>query len=73
MDWKADLRALRTPVLVITGDADVVILEHSVALFRALGGDGMGDMGAPLPASRLAVLPATLLPRSSPKSTCCKG
>jgi pimeloyl-ACP methyl ester carboxylesterase len=59
MDWEADLRALRTPVLVITSDADVVTLEHSVALFRALGGGGMGDMGAPLPPSRLAVLPAT--------------
>jgi hypothetical protein len=34
-------------------------LEHSVALFRLLGGGGMGDMGTPLPASRLAVLPAT--------------
>jgi pimeloyl-ACP methyl ester carboxylesterase len=47
------------PVLLITGDADVVTLEHSVALFRLLGGGGMGDMGTPLPASRLAVLPAT--------------
>ena len=34
-------------------------LEHSVALFRLLGGGVMGDMGKPLPASRLAVLPAT--------------
>jgi Epoxide hydrolase N terminus len=28
-------------------------------MFRLLGGGGMGDMGKPLPASRLAVLPAT--------------
>jgi len=34
-------------------------LEHNVALFRLLGGGVMGDMGEPLPASRLAVLPAT--------------
>ena len=47
------------PVLIVTGDADVATLEHSVALFRLLGGGGMGDMGKPLPASRLAVLPAT--------------
>lgn len=37
----------------------VATLEHSVAMFRLLGGGGMGDMGKPLPASRLAVLPAT--------------
>jgi pimeloyl-ACP methyl ester carboxylesterase len=34
-------------------------LEHSVAMFRLLGGGGMGDMGEPLPSSRLAVMPAT--------------
>jgi pimeloyl-ACP methyl ester carboxylesterase len=59
MAWEADVTALRTPVLIITGDADVATLEHSVAMFRLLGGGGMGDMGEPLPASRLAVLPAT--------------
>jgi hypothetical protein len=37
----------------------VATLEHEVALFRLLGGGVMGDMGKPLPASRLAVLPAT--------------
>ena len=47
------------PVLVITGDADVATLEHSVAMFRLLGGGAMGDMGKPLSAARLAVLPAT--------------
>lgn len=59
MAWGAEVKALKTPVLIITGDADVATLEHSVALFRLLGGGGMGDMGQPLPASRLAVLPAT--------------
>ncbi|HEU4700037.1 MAG TPA: alpha/beta hydrolase [Gemmatimonadales bacterium] len=59
MAWEADVRKLTTPVLIITGDADVATLEHSVALFRLLGGGAMGDMGRPLPASRLAVLPAT--------------
>ena len=59
MAWEADVKALKTPVLIITGDADVATLEHSVALFRLLGGGVMGDMGKPLPASRLAVLPAT--------------
>jgi len=46
-------------VLVIAGDADVATLEHTVSLFRLLGGGEAGDMGKPLPASRLAVMPAT--------------
>jgi len=57
--WEEDVAALETPVLIITGDADVATLEHSVAMFRLLGGGGMGDMGQPLPASRLSVMPAT--------------
>lgn len=59
MDWSEDVAAIEIPVLLITGDADVTTLEHSVELFRLLGGGVMGDMGEPLPASRLAVLPAT--------------
>src|SRR5690606_22465930 len=55
MAWEAEVAALTTPVLLIAGDADVVTLEHTVALFRLLGGGGMGDMGEPLPVSRLAV------------------
>ena len=59
MAWEADVRKLKTPVLIISGDADVATLEHTVSLFRILGGGEMGDMGKPLPAARLAVLPAT--------------
>ena len=59
MAWEAEVKALKTPVLVIAGDADVSTLEHNVAMFRLLGGGVMGDMGKPLPASRLAILPAT--------------
>lgn len=59
MAWEEDIKKLKTPVLVIAGDADVATLEHTVALFRLLGGGVMGDMGNPLPASRLAILPAT--------------
>jgi pimeloyl-ACP methyl ester carboxylesterase len=59
MAWEADVKKLKTPVLIIAGDADVSTLEHNVALLRLLGGGGMGDMGQPLPASRLVVLPAT--------------
>ena len=59
MAWEEDVKALKTPVLLIAGDADVATLEHTVAMFRLLGGGEMGDMGKPLAASRLAVLPAT--------------
>jgi pimeloyl-ACP methyl ester carboxylesterase len=59
MAWGEDVKAIKTPVLIITGDSDVATLEHSVAMFRLLGGGVMGDMGKPLPASRLAVMPAT--------------
>ena len=59
MAWEADLKALKTPVLIIAGDADVMTLEHAIAMFRLLGGGVMGDMGTPLAVSRLAILPAT--------------
>ena len=59
MEWEEEVRNLEAPVLLIAGDADVVTLEHTVAMFRLLGGGAMGDMGQPLPASRLAILPAT--------------
>jgi len=59
MAWSEQVKAIKSPVLIIAGDADVATLEHSVALFKLLGGGVMGDMGKPLPASRLAVLPAT--------------
>jgi pimeloyl-ACP methyl ester carboxylesterase len=59
MAWEKEVRAMKTPVLIISGDADVATLEHSVAMFRLLGGGVMGDMGKPLSASRLAIMPAT--------------
>ena len=59
MAWEEEVKGIKAPVLIITGDADAATLEHSVAFFRLLGGGVMGDMGKPLPQSRLAVLPAT--------------
>ena len=59
MAWENDVKALKVPVLIIAGDADGVTLEHVVKMFRLLGGGAMGDQGKPLPASRLAILPAT--------------
>lgn len=59
MAWEDEVKKLTSPVLIIAGDADVATLEHTLALFRLLGGGVMGDMGKPLPDSRLAILPAT--------------
>ena len=57
--WGEDLKRVKIPVLIIAGDADGYTLEHLVSLFRLLGGGVMGDLGKPLAASRLAILPAT--------------
>ena len=59
LSLESDVKALKVPVLIIGGDADGATLEHYVQMFRLLGGGVMGDMGKPLPASRLAILPAT--------------
>ncbi|HET7717580.1 MAG TPA: alpha/beta hydrolase [Bauldia sp.] len=59
MAWEEEVKAIKAPVLIIAGDADVATLEHLVEMFHLLGGGVMGDMGKPLPASRLAVMPAT--------------
>ncbi|MEO8686334.1 MAG: alpha/beta hydrolase [Devosia sp.] len=57
--WEAGVKTIKSPVLIIAGDSDVVTLEHEVAFFKLLGGGVMGDMGTPLATSRLAILPAT--------------
>jgi hypothetical protein len=44
--------------MLITGDSDIVRPEHSVEIFRLLGGGVIGDL-AGLPRSRLAILPGT--------------
>ena len=57
--WTAeDVRGLTSPTMLIIGDSDIVQPEHSVELFRLLGGGVIGDL-AGLPRSRLAVLPGT--------------
>lgn len=58
-EWAADaIRAIKAPVLLIFGDADIVRLEHAVELFQLLGGGVPGDVVG-LPASQLAILPGT--------------
>jgi pimeloyl-ACP methyl ester carboxylesterase len=50
---------LKTPILIIQGDADIIDHEHTLKMFRLLGGGVMGDQGKPLPEARLAILPGT--------------
>jgi pimeloyl-ACP methyl ester carboxylesterase len=52
------VQALTAPVLLIIGDCDLVQPEHTMKMFHLLGGGVMGDI-AGLPASQLAILPAT--------------
>ena len=57
--WTADqVRSVQAPVLLIIGDADIVRPEHTVEMFRLLGGGVNGDVTG-LSRSRLAVLPGT--------------
>jgi pimeloyl-ACP methyl ester carboxylesterase len=58
-EWSADdLRNLAAPTMLVIGDSDIVKPEHTVEMFRLLGGGVPGDL-AGLPRSRLAVLPGT--------------
>jgi pimeloyl-ACP methyl ester carboxylesterase len=52
------ISAIDVPILLIIGDSDIVTPEHAVAMFRLLGGGVLGDL-APMPPTRLAVLPGT--------------
>ncbi|UJW32105.1 alpha/beta hydrolase [Saccharothrix sp. AJ9571] len=52
------IRAIKAPVQLIAADSDIVTPEHTVELFRLLGGGVMGDLN-PLPASQLLVVPGT--------------
>lgn len=58
-DWTEGVAALKTPVLILVGDADGLRLSHVVEFFALLGGGkGDGDL-AGMSSSQLAVLPAT--------------
>ncbi len=58
-DWTKAVASLKTPALILVGDADGMRLAHAVEFFGLLGGgQADGDL-AGLPRSSLAVLPAT--------------
>ena len=58
-DWpEEEISSIKAPVLIITGDADIIQPEHSVALYKMLGGGTLGELS--MPTSRLAILPGTM-------------
>ena len=52
------IRAVKASTLLIIEDSDVIRPEHTVELFRLLGGGVAGDLVG-LPRAQLAVLPGT--------------
>jgi pimeloyl-ACP methyl ester carboxylesterase len=52
------IAAIEAPALLMIGDADIVRPEHTVEMFRLMGGGVLGDL-VPLPPAQLAVLPGT--------------
>src|SRR6266705_59912 len=58
-NWTEGVAALKTPTLIIVGDADGLRITHAVEFFGLLGGGKADGDLAGLPAAGLAVLPAT--------------
>jgi pimeloyl-ACP methyl ester carboxylesterase len=58
-DWSRDVAAIKSPTLLVFGDADAVRTAHAVQFFELLGGgkkDGGWD-GSGISNARLAILP----------------
>ncbi|MGE5223850.1 MAG: alpha/beta fold hydrolase [Omnitrophica WOR_2 bacterium] len=60
-DWSSGVASIRSPTLIVVGDADSVRTAHAVQFFELLGGgkqDGGWD-GSGMSGARLAILPGT--------------
>jgi pimeloyl-ACP methyl ester carboxylesterase len=56
-DWKAEsVKNIKSPVLLIIADGDIVKPDHAVEMFKLLGGGIPADLKGQ-PASQLAILP----------------
>ncbi|HWV73310.1 MAG TPA: alpha/beta hydrolase [Pseudosphingobacterium sp.] len=58
-DWSVDeIRNIKAPALIIAGDADIVLPEHVIELYKLFGGGGLGELS--MSSSQLAILPGTM-------------
>ncbi len=58
-DWgDENIRNIKAPMFIVIGDADGVVHEHALQMYKLKGGGKMGDLSG-IPDSRLAILPAT--------------
>jgi pimeloyl-ACP methyl ester carboxylesterase len=60
-DWSAAVSALKTPTMIVVGDADAIRPAHVVEFFGLLGGgkQDAGWDGSGMSNARLAILPGT--------------
>ncbi len=58
-DWSDSVAAIKTPILIVVGDADGVSPTHAAEMFGLLGGGKADGDLAGMPSSQLAVLPGT--------------
>lgn len=60
-DWSKEVAVIKSPTMIVIGDADGVRTAHAVAFFELLGGGkkDAGWDGSGMPNARLAILPAT--------------
>jgi pimeloyl-ACP methyl ester carboxylesterase len=60
-DWSGEVAGIKSPTMIVIGDADSVRTAHAVEFFELLGGGrrDAGLDGSGMPNARLAILPAT--------------
>ncbi len=60
-DWSKDVAVIKSPTMIVIGDADSIRTAHGVEFFELLGGGkkDAGKDGSGIPNARLAILPAT--------------
>ena len=58
-NWQADVAKLTMPTMIVFGDSDMILPDHEIAFYKALGG-GLKDGGPArdhVGTNRLAILP----------------